>query len=78
MSKKISIELQLVDIEEQLETLTERIDKLGSCYDNYMENQTELNVNIYMLLEKLTERIGSDVRVDEDDNPWAFKLMEEV
>ena len=76
MSKKISIELQLVDIEEQLETLTERIDKLGSCYDNYIENQTELNVNIYMLLEKLTERIGSDVR--EDDNPWAFKLMEEV
>ena len=51
--KKTSVEMQLVDIEEQLETLTEKINKLGSCYDNYMENQTELNVNIYMLLEKL-------------------------
>ena len=80
MSKKKCIEMQLVDIEEQLGIITDKVDKLGSCYDNYMENQTDLNTSIYMLLEKLIDSVAPDVRVveDEDDDPWEFKLMEEV
>lgn len=76
MSKKTSVEMQLVDIETHLDVITDKIDKLGNCYNDYMEQQTELNMNIYMLLEKLTDR--AIPREDEDDNPWEFDMMEEV
>ena len=80
MSEKKCIEMQLVDIEERLEIITDKIDKLGSCYDNFMENQTGLNTSIHMLLEKLVEGVRPGVRASEDDedNPWQFKMMEEV
>ena len=80
MSKKKCVEMQLVDIEKRLEIITDKIDKLGSCYDNFMENQTGLNTSIHMLLEKLVENVGGRIRVveDDEDNPWEFKLMEEV
>ena len=72
--------MQLVDIEERLEIITDKIDKLGSCYDNFMENQTGLNTSIHMLLEKLVENVGGRIRVveDDEDNPWEFSMMEEV
>ena len=76
MSKKTSVEMQLVDIETHLDVITDKIDKLGNCYDDYMEQQTELNINIYMLLEKLIDRVIP--HEDEDDNPWEFNMMEEV
>ena len=80
MSEKKCIEMQLVDIEERLEIITDKIDKLGSCYDNFMENQTGLNTSIHMLLEKLVENVGGRIRVveDDEDNPWEFSMMEEV
>ena len=80
MSKKKCVEMQLVDIEKRLEIITDKIDKLGNCYDNFMENQTGLNTSIHMLLEKLVENVGGRIRVveDDEDNPWEFKLMEEV
>jgi hypothetical protein len=80
MSEKKCIEMQLVDIEERLEIITDKIDKLGSCYDNFMENQTGLNTSIHMLLEKLVEGVRPGVRASEDDedNPWEFSIMEEV
>ena len=80
MSEKKCIEMQLVDIEERLEIITDKIDKLGSCYDNFMENQTGLNTSIHMLLEKLVENVGGQIRQveDDEDNPWEFSMMEEV
>jgi DNA anti-recombination protein RmuC len=80
MSEKKCVEMQLVDIEERLEIITDKIDKLGSCYDNFMENQTGLNTSIHMLLEKLVENVGGRIRVveDDEDNPWEFSMMEEV
>jgi hypothetical protein len=80
MSEKKCVEMQLVDIEKRLEIITDKIDKLGSCYDNFMENQTGLNTSIHMLLEKLVENVGGRIRVveDDEDNPWEFSMMEEV
>ena len=80
MSEKKCVEMQLVDIEERLEIITDKIDKLGSCYDNFMENQTGLNTSIHMLLEKLVENVGGQIRQveDDEDNPWEFSMMEEV
>lgn len=80
MSEKKCVEMQLVDIEERLEIITDKIDKLGNCYDNFMENQTGLNTSIHMLLEKLVENVGGRIRVveDDEDNPWEFSMMEEV
>ena len=80
MPKKTSIEMQLVDIEEQLETLTEKISKLGSCYDSYMEQQEQVNMSVVLMLDKLMDQLGiNDTQEPTDyDNPWSFKLVEEV
>ena len=80
MPKKTSIEMQLVDIEEQLETLTDKINKLGRCYDDYMEQQSMVNVSIAVMLDKLTSQL--DLSYEQEttgyDNPWSFRLVEEV